>query len=301
MKRLLHCIVSIVPLIALAQPVNHFLSQDSRWFVAKTFVNASPSDPNFVATTTSMFGFFGDSAINNQQWLKLYSSPDSAFQTGLNFEGLIRYDNQRVLFRDSQQHVDTLYDFSLQTGDSALFNLYGSPEWLEITKIDTLTLKGQPYRRFYFEEPSIMAFDRMDEVWIEGIGSVHGPLFANKPVKFSTEVPDSMLLSCSFSGGVNIWHHSGYPQCFMNIVGIDEDAVAGFGIYPNPFSGVLNIERQNGGPFYFSLYTAAGLHSGSYSLAADQKAVDLSSLPSGLYFLRMIGEEGIENRKIIKE
>jgi hypothetical protein len=37
----------------------------------------------------------------------------------------------------------------------------------------------------------------MDEIWIEGIGSIHGPLSPHNPRKFSEEIPDSLMLTCT--------------------------------------------------------------------------------------------------------
>src|SRR5699024_3316409 len=131
----------------------------------------------------------------------------------------LRAENSKVLYLDTLNQLDTLYDFSLKVGDSVLFNINGTtPEWLQVNHVDTIQIHGDYYKRLTFDEPSISAFDWLDEEWIEGIGSIHGPLFPAFPVKFSEEIPDSMLLICSYSDNQDVWQHPSYQNCYVNNV-----------------------------------------------------------------------------------
>src|SRR5690554_377039 len=72
------------------QITNHFSHQDAKWHVAKTSTAATQEHPNFVATTTTVYGFQEDSTINGETWSKIYSTSDSSFQNNLVFEEIGR-------------------------------------------------------------------------------------------------------------------------------------------------------------------------------------------------------------------
>lgn len=57
-----------LPLLIFGQITNHFEHMDAKWNVAKTYTNANP---NFAATTTTVYGYKGDTLINTEKWLKL--------------------------------------------------------------------------------------------------------------------------------------------------------------------------------------------------------------------------------------
>ena len=64
------------PMLLFGQVTSHFNNLDSKWNVAKTYQNANMQNPNFVATTTTVYGFQGDTLINSDLWFKLYSTSD---------------------------------------------------------------------------------------------------------------------------------------------------------------------------------------------------------------------------------
>ncbi|MEO6903731.1 MAG: hypothetical protein ABI315_11385 [Bacteroidia bacterium] len=85
----------------------------------------------------------------------------------------------------------------------------------------------------------------MNEIWIEGIGSIHGPLFPIDPCKFLTEIPDSMMLTCTNVNTQKFWHHPSYKSCYMNIVldtkNIEDTKLTTF---PNPFTTNFQLTLQ---------------------------------------------------------
>lgn len=292
----------LLPSILLGQVINHFDNPDSRWNVAKTYPAANQQNPNFVATTTTVYGFQGDTLINNEQWLKLYSTRDSTFQNDLLYRGLLRAENSKVLYLDSLNQLDTLYDFSLNVGDSVLFDLYGMyPEWLHVINIDSVQINAAYYRRLKFEEPSISAFDWLDEEWIEGIGSKHGPLFPAFPVKFSEEIPDSMLLTCTYSDNQQIWQHPSYQSCYVNIVlGVDQLKFSDFKIYPNPFVDKIHIENIGLQEYELTVLNSLGQTISQTQINSENSIIDVADLKVGIYFLRIDNGVNPITMKIIK-
>src|SRR5574344_1499391 len=298
-------IVSIIllPSILWGQVINHFDNLDTKWNVAKTYPAANQQNPNFVATTTTVYGFQGDTLINSEQWFNLYSSSDSLFQSNLSYRGLLREENNKVFYLDTLNQLDTLYDFSLNVGDSVLFDLYGMyPEWLQVINVDSIQINGDYYKRLKFAEPTINAFDELNEFWIEGIGSIHGPLFPNFPVKFSQEIPDSMLVTCTYSNNQQVWQHQSYPNCYVNIVlSVDKLELFDFKIYPNPFTDRIQIENIGLQQYELTIVNSIGQTIKRMQVNGDTQIIDLTELQVGIYCLRIENKLNARTMKIIKK
>jgi hypothetical protein len=295
--------IFLLPSVLLGQVINHFDNIDSKWNVAKTYPAANQQNPNFVATTTTIYGFQGDTLINSEQWFKLYSTSDSLFQSNLLYRGLLREENDKVFYLDTLNQLDTLYDFSLNVGDSVLFDLYGMfPEWLQVVNVDSVQISGDYYRRLKFAEPTMNAFDELNEIWIEGIGSIHGPLFPNFPVKFSQEMPDSMLVTCTFSNNQQVWQHQSYPSCYVNIVlSVDQLEPLDFKIYPNPFTDRIHIENFGLHQYELTLLNSLGQTVKRTQVNGDNQIIDLTELKAGIYFLSINNGLNAKTIKIIKK
>lgn len=303
MKTIILLSILLLPTILFGQVINHFNNIDTKWNVAKTYPATNQQNPNFVATTTTVYGFQGDTLINGEQWFKLYSTSDSLFQSNLSYRGLLREENNKVFYLDTLNQLDTLYDFSLNVGDSVLFDLFGIyPEWLQVINVDSIQINGDYYRRLKFAEPTIQAFDELNEIWIEGIGSIHGPLFPNFPVKFSQEIPDSMFVTCTFSNNQQVWEHQSYPSCYVNIVlSVAELKLLDFKIYPNPFSDRIQIENIDLQQYELTVLNSLGQTIKRMQVNGDNQIIDLTELQVGIYFLRIENKLNARTMKIIKK
>lgn len=262
---------------------------------------ATPEHPNFAKTTTTIYGIQGDTLIDSKTWLKIYSTTDSLFQQDLVLEGFLRVINQQVLYLDTTSQLDTLYDFSKAVGDSVLFHINGTtPEWLKVKNVDYVQLNANAYKSIRFSEPSLSAFDHLNEVWIEGIGSIHGPLFPHHPVKFSEEAPDSMLLVCTYSNGSHIWENTNYTSCNVNItLNVAKQHTSHFNVYPNPFNDKLFVQQK--GVDELTLFNSMGAVIQQFTTTPPLTSIDLSFLKAGVYFLRIRTEKNALTIKIIKQ
>jgi hypothetical protein len=219
-----------------------FVDTYALWNVAETYPNGNSQNPSFVETRTKVFGFDGDSLINEIIWQKYYSTFDSTFQTGLSFRSLIREENGYVFALNSNSEIDTLYNFDIQLGDSVLYNFPFGSAYLEVNNIDSLLINGDFHKRFHFEEPYFPPSE-LEEVWIEGIGSIHGPLFPQNPKLFSTETPDSMHLTCYKIDETILWQNDNYQKCYVSIVlGLDQQVKNLYKVYPNPAQTHITFE-----------------------------------------------------------
>jgi hypothetical protein len=293
----------LFPTLIFGQITNHFENVNSKWYVAKTFPSANMQNPNFVATTTTVFGFHGDSLYNGETWYKLYSTQDSLFISSLIYQGLIRAENNRILFIDSLNQLDTLYNFNLVIGDSVLFNLDGQfPEKIPVIDIDSIQINGQFYRRFKFAEPLMNAFSELNEVWIEGIGSIHGPIFPNTPRQFAQEIPDSLILICTYSNSQQYWQHLSFNSCYLNIVlGSDRITETDLKIYPNPFQDNVKIKLTRADNYEINIFNSSGQKLIQKIITSDILAIDLTTLIDGIYFITVDSNSSRWTSKLLKK
>lgn len=296
MKALL-IFVALLPTLLFGQITNHFSHQDAQWNIAKTFIAATQEHPSFVATTTKVYGVQGDSTINGEIWSKIYSTSDSLFQSNLTFEGLTRVESDLVLLKNGTSPVDTLYNFNLNVGDSVLYDFGFFTSWIHVEEIQTIQMNGESYKKFIFTEPTgPIAFDHLSEVWIEGIGSVHGPLFPNTPTKFSGEWPDAMDLTCSFANNQDFFQHPSYSSCYVNItLGLENQEEVNLSVFPNPVRSTLTIESAQKLTSDIEIVDASGKL--IKKVKADQLTIDVSSFENGIYFLHF----QVGNQQVVKK
>jgi hypothetical protein len=296
--------ILLFPTLIFGQISNHFDNPSSKWYVAKTFPSGNIQNPNFVATTTTVFGFQGDSLINGETWYKLYSTQDSLFISNLIYKGITRSENNRILFIDSLNQLDTLYDFNLNVGDSVLYNFYGTmPEKIPVINIDSIQINGQFYRQFHFAEPIFPnAFDMLNELWIEGIGSIHGPLFPNFPFKFSTEFPDELHVTCTSFNNQQFWQNPIYNSCFINIVlSNDNKFKSDINSYPNPFSEHLKINMVKIDNYAIKIFNTSGQKVYEESITSDFVNIDLTGISDGIYFMTVESKSERWTSKLVRK
>jgi hypothetical protein len=302
MKQTLVLFCIVCPFFLFAQTVNHFENESSKWFVADTYPNGNQQNPSFVETSTKVYGFQGDTTIQNEQWFKTYSSSDMSFTTNLEYQGLLRAENGYVFFQDTTSATDTLYNFNMELGDSVLYNFWGqNEEYIHVVDIDSVPINGEMYKRLSFDEP-IFGFFLMDEKWVEGIGSVHGPLFPLHPEVFSDgEMPDSLELVCTHVNEILYWENQFYDQCLVNIIlDIENEEMSDFDIYPNPSSSQIFIRQQlaSAGRFYVRDILGREVRSGL--LQSDNQSVDISELKRGVYFVTVLFDNTTLTKEILK-
>jgi len=242
MKKYIILIFIITSVIGYSQSLKSFIDLEAQWSVAKTYPNPNPQNPSFVETRTKIFGFIGDTLVNNILWQKYFSTYDIEFQSEFIFEAYIRAENGYLFAMDSNSIIDTLYNFNIQVGDSIGYDFGFGLEYLEVLNIDSLLINDEYRKRFYFEEPFYPPSE-LTEIWIEGIGSIHGPLFPINPKLFSSEIPDSINLTCYKIGHTVLWQNPGYESCYITIVlSLEELKIEALKVYPNPATTHITFE-----------------------------------------------------------
>ena len=86
-------------------------------------------------------------------------------------------------------------------------------------------------------------------------------------------------------------------DCQLGIEGVDEAQIA---VYPNPVSSILYLKtEQNVSIKFITIYDALGRR--VYKQRGNIEQVEMNSLPSGLYFLKIQTNQGAVVKKIIKD
>lgn len=284
----------IFPATFFGQSSNYFVNPNATWNVAKTFPDANMQNPMFASTVTKVYGFDGDTLIGGQLWNRTFFTSDPDFLSNKTYLGNVRQGNGVVLFMDTSNIIDTIYNFNLQSGDSIGYDFGAGLNYLFVTNIDSIIIEGNYHKRFFFSEPTgPNAFIFVKEIWIDGIGSIHGPLFPAKPTVFSTEAPDSLLLTCFKINDTVIWHHPNYNECYINIVLSENDfKEAGKNIFtfPNPVTNELRIEfpENINEDFHISIFNLEGkLIMKKFVTQNGMITIDTEILEKGFYIMQV--------------
>lgn len=197
----------------------NFNSSEIQWNVTSLHINASPNYPSNVDTTTQVYGYQSDTIIDNQVWQSIFRADDEFYTENLIQLGFIRQDGEIVHFIDTNNINHQLYNFSLNIGDSVQYFEGAGVEndYLFVENIDSILINGFYKKQFHFST-SIFPPDLLDEIWIEDIGSIHGPLFPLYPQHFSTEMPNDKKLTCCFFEDNMIWNNPDYTHCYYHSV-----------------------------------------------------------------------------------
>lgn len=285
-----------------AQSIIRFSDAGAAWHVAWTRPAGDINHPNFIGTTTTTYRFNGDTLIDDLSWQRMYSEPAWGGNPGALFRGYTRQEGPVVLFRDAGGTVDTLYNFALQVGDSMRFGRPGSgfEDKLAVLAIGQVLVNGVAHKVFHFSMSTVhyTLESFLSDTWIEGIGSIHGPLaprsMGDLEDWYPFTFPDSTRLACYARDEVVLWQHEGYPACITNIqLATNELDHAPLRAYPNPSQGFLSVESPLGGRFTISLRDVLGRVALHEDGSGTSQHFDLRALPCGPYLLMMQHATGI--------
>ena len=171
MKRLFLLLFAVAPLVATAQP-------DYRPMLCEGRVWNEHAGAGLYWTKTLYLN--GDTVIEGETYKKLYEhatfiiNGDTVITDKLQVPVM---EKDRRVYAYIHRKV-TVYDFTLQPGDSLVL---GAQEWVRINKIDTISVKGERYRRFHvthvmkdFLGVEWSGDADEDAFWVEGIGCDKG-------------------------------------------------------------------------------------------------------------------------------
>lgn len=257
-----------------------------------------------------------DTTINGKVYHKIYHSIDTTF-TEDKLCGGIREENKRIYFypidsigypgqitTPSKKEEFALYDFSLQVGDSISTDTFrlsapDYPGYLKVAKIDSILI-GNDYRKAFHFGTTTSSGTLPNATWIEGVGNIKGLLYETGA---ECECARYSWLVCFFDENVNLYH-SGNNDCFYYLnntgVQINQDPKE-FTIHPNPFKEFITIEYPSSEAAILEILSAHGklVFKKEIDTSGSSK-VNLSSLPAGLYLVKLKTGNKTLTEKILK-
>lgn len=157
---------------------------------------------------------------------------------------------------------------------------------------------------------SLYSFSKSDTVF-----SLHEPGFSGRsknwtPVNYFWNYPNTDTISLKFkfaSDGINNnregWMIDSLIFKYNLGIGIKENSIQtkGFILYPNPTNNYLKIETLvPANQLILSIYNTTGQELINRILN-NETQVDISDLTRGIYFVKLVSNEAVEIKKIIKE
>jgi len=134
-------------------------------------------------------------------------------------------------------------------------------------------------------------------VWDFGDGS---------PTVMGNLVTHDYTANGTYNVVLTVWNHCGSATdtqvVIINTVSIDEFGALNMNVYPNPSGGKFTIDNMKTtiGKVQLNIVNGMGQTVYSEELYSGQKEVnvDISSLQDGVYYVRLISDEGIESKPI---
>ena len=245
--------------------------------------------------------FEGDTILNDRVYAKIWQSNDSL---GINWNvgGLIREVEKRVYYHklnDDGFYDMLLYDFSVHTGNSLLLASVESPslfEQMRVTNVDSLEINGEKRLRI-----EISAGGKYIDTWFEKIGSLQGILS-----RCYKGADAQKFLLCVQENEKTIYMNETYPNCFYGQNSLTNNEQVPFQnkieIYPNPASDKLFIDIRSEGhvKLQITFFNTNGSIVYNKVVSEYHNTIDISIIPSGLYFIQVLTENSIMNKKVIK-
>lgn len=259
-----------------AQNYKPMLSENSEWYVYHFFESSC----------NEIFEIEDDSVVNEIVYKKIVADPFcNWFASEIT---LLREDIQekRVYILLPNLTEQILYDFNLNIGDDVTIaeNEYGS---FDLT-LDSITDNITNYPDIIIPDNSkvfYLNWASNSVIWIEGIGSISGPL---KPISGSGDD-----LMCHFNSlGEHDYNDPGLQISFCQgdvSNDIKEVKLKEVTIYPNPAKESIIISRKNTKKTQCDIYNISGLLIKSYSIESKETNLLINDLVSGLYLVRVDG------------
>lgn len=82
---------------------------------------------------------------------------------------------------------------------------------------------------------------------------------------------------------------------------IDQVFDSSIDLYPNPVINTLNVNLEEIGQYEIDLYAVNGQRLQSFEFVGNERVVDVSQLPTGVYFLQISGDRKETLKKVIKQ
>ncbi len=270
--------LGLLALFGLSLNGQSFISPNNQWNVKLSF---------FMSITTEIYIIEGDSIHNSINYKKIWMTNDSTL-TNLMYQGLVREENNVVYYVPPNGTEGILYDFNLEVGDTTYVkNMFSGDQeqQLIVYDIDTVEYFGVERKRWLIDNQWL-------EYWVEGIGSLNGPL--HTMYYYWIACPEWSLL-CFHENNTLLYIKPGENECFQTLVGIEDKLMSeNFKIIPNPVSQGQPIEIQTSHAIKsVSIFNISGVLIKHVFPVSNQKIIfETTQMKPGLYLIKIETNSG---------
>ncbi len=252
----------------------------------------------------SIYSLGDTTTFDNKKYIEVYVE-----QNGYKpITGYIREDTltKRIYYRNYYKEV-VLYDFSLNVGDTIFYGKEsGNPQtvyYKVVNSIGTIELNGE--QRKIWNLTTSMYY--MNDIWIEGIGSVvrFGLLNPLKP-----DIPtdaSSTYFGCFRDEHILYFNREATNSedcpCSRWLVNVPEvkSKLEEIKLYPIPTKDKLNINIGNSSYDFFEIYTCnSKLIENTKINFRENIELNLGNLEKGIYFIKFSGKDNVCLKKFVK-
>ena len=116
---------------------------------------------------------------------------------------------------------------------------------------------------------------------------------------------DGSIVAIGAPFNVGNGSNSGHVRVFdlSSVLGIDDNSLLDFSVYPSPTSGILNIESETT-ITQLEIYNQLGqlVISIPIAIGTNKNTIDISRVSPGLYFIKIMDENGnFGTKKVIRK
>ncbi len=263
---------------------------DKKWHVLAAGIAALG---DMCCIETEIFKTGITDTIDDTEYLTIWYTQD-IHEENWDLYGYTREDNLKVYFRPFLETNDfLLYDFNVEV-DSVIYitnPMFGNTDSIgyTITCIDSVELDNQKRKRIFLTDGSF------EEYWIEGIGSLTGPLYSGLNIEGGYRE-----LVCCHEEEELIYMNSNYTECYYVATGTVQYDINTLNVYPDYSSNTLDIQSSKiiENILIYDIYGRL-LESTAINSTGDIQ-LDISSLAPGTYLLKVISNNQQDNFKFLK-
>ncbi|MEO1259914.1 MAG: T9SS type A sorting domain-containing protein [Bacteroidota bacterium] len=235
---------------------------------------------------------------------RLESGTDSIILPGNNSPIFLRTEGQQVFVKYDTDAEELLYDFSLETGDSIVIDIWGFPEKIYVDSVRHEAIAGLDRKVIYLRTE----YGVTKEYWIEGIGSNYGLL--NRGVNW-IDAESYLLCFEHLDRYVNFT----LIECFFPDIPDDCDISTStendffekinLNVYPNPATEIIHFSTDQfvGENYKIELISFLGTKIKiEFNRRENDFVVNIAELNAGIYFIKIMdkNDRQIGVQKFIK-
>jgi len=98
--------------------------------------------------------------------------------------------------------------------------------------------------------------------------------------------------------GLSVYNEDGIPVYIDDFISTENQLK----IYPNPVSQILNIESNSRNNIsYVDIFDIRGIRLNRIIVGMEQKSIDISGLPKGIYVIQVHSGKDVSSKKFIKQ